>query len=135
MDTGAFYALIDRNDVNHGRAREFYQNVAGQEVLCTSLPVVAEAWLLIDARLGSYFAHRFWKAVGDGAFEILPLEREDLQVALEIESRYSDTGFGFVDATCFALCEKHKLRRVFTFDKKHFSIYRPQFTDALDLLP
>ena len=135
VDTGAFYALIDRNDVNHSRAKEFYQSVAGQEVLCTSLPVVAEAWLLIDARLGSYFANRLWKAVCDGAFEILPLEREDLQLALEIESRYGDAGFGFVDATCFALCERHKLRRVFTYDRKHFSIYRPQFADALDLIP
>ncbi len=41
VDTGAFYALIDRNDVNHSRAREFYRSVAGQEILCTSLPVLA----------------------------------------------------------------------------------------------
>jgi len=135
VDTGAFYALIDKNDVNHSAAKEFYRSVAGREVLCTSLPVLTEAWLLIDARLGSYFADRLWESVCDGTFEILPLEREDLALALEIESKYSDAAFGFIDATCFALCEKHKLRRVFTYDRKHFSIYKPHFTNALELVP
>jgi len=135
VDTGAFYALVDRNDVNHGSAKKFYRSVAGKKLLCSSLPVLTETWLLIDARLGRHFADRLWKAVCDGACEILPLSREDLVMALEIESKYSDAAFGFVDSTCFALCEKHKLRQVFTFDRKHFSIYRPRFTSALELVP
>lgn len=135
VDTGAFYALIDKNDVNHLRAKKLYKKVAGREVLCTSLPVLTEAWLLIEARLGGYFANRLWQAVCDGAFEVLPLERGDLELALETEKKYSDAGFGFVDATCFALCEKHQLRRVFTFDRKHFTIYRPGFTEALEPVP
>lgn len=135
VDTGALYALIDKNDVNHSRASEFYRSAAGREVFCLTLPVLAEAWLLIEARLGRYYADRLWEAVCDGAFEILPLEREDLVSALEIERKYRDAGFGFVDATCFALCEKHKLRRVFTYDRKHFSTYKPTFAEALELLP
>ncbi len=135
FDTGAIYALIDKNDVNHKQAKELYKNLAGKEVLCTSLPVLTEAYLLIDARLGNYFANRLWKGICDGVLEILPVESEELKMALEIESKYGDIGFGFVDATCFALCEKYKIRRVFTYDKKHFSIYKPGFTDALELLP
>lgn len=135
LDTGAFYALIDRNDFNHKQAKEFYQGVADRETLCTSLPVFTEAWLLIDARLGSFIADRLWQALCDGVFEILPIERGDLQFALQIQSKYTDVGFGLVDATCFALCEKHQIRRVFTYDRKHFSIYKPQFTDSLELLP
>ncbi len=135
VDTGAFYALIDRNDVNHISARKFYESIAGKEVLCTSLPVLTEAWLLVEARLGTYFADLLVEAVAGGAFDILPLGAEELQLALAISREYADTGFGFVDSTCFALCEKHKIGRVFTYDRKHFSIYRPRFKAALELLP
>lgn len=135
VDTGALYALVDKNDVNHGRARNFYQKIIGKENLCISIPILTEAWLLVDARLGNYFANQLWKGICGGALEVLPLESEVLQKAFEIENKYSDAGFGFVDATCFALCEKYKIRQVFTYDRKHFSIYHPRFVKALELLP
>lgn len=135
IDTGAFYALIDKNDSNHAEARRFYERIAGKEVLCTSLPVLTEAWLLIDARLGSYFANKLWASASKGIFEILELERDDLEIAIEIENKYHEAGFGFVDSTCFALCEKYKINKVFTYDRKHFGIYKPNFSDTLDIIP
>ncbi|MCR4420540.1 MAG: PIN domain-containing protein [Clostridia bacterium] len=135
VDTGALYALIDRNDVNHAQAAQFYRRTAGREVLGIGLPVLTEAYLLLEARLGGYYADRLWSAVAEGVFEVLPLEREDLLVALDIQGKYQDAGFGFVDATCFALCERYRLRRVFTYDRKHFALYRPAFAEGLELLP
>jgi predicted nucleic acid-binding protein len=70
-----------------------------------------------------------------GIFEILELERDDLEYAFEIENKYQEAGFGFVDSTCFALCEKYKIQKVFTYDRKHFRLYKPSFSDFLDLLP
>jgi len=134
-DTGAFYALIDRNDVNHDEAKRFYEKIAEKETLCTSLPILTEAWLLIEARLGSYFANKLWMSVSQGIFDILELNRDDLKSALEIENKYHEAGFGFVDSTCFALCEKYRIRNVFTYDRKRFSIYKPNFSESLELLP
>lgn len=135
VDTGALYALIDKNDINHSDAKRFYKGVVGKEAISTSLPILTEAWLLIEARLGKYFANKLWKSASEGIFEILELERDDLSTALEIENKYQKTGFGFVDSTCFALCEKYKIRRVFTYDRKHFGIYKPSFSESLELLP
>lgn len=135
IDTGAFYALIDKNDSNHAEARRFYERIVGKEVLCTSLPILTDAWLLIEARLGSYFANKLWASASKEIFEILELEGGDLESALEIENKYHEAGFGFVDSTCFALCEKYKIHKVFTYDRKHFRIYKPNFSDSLDLLP
>lgn len=135
VDTGAFYALIDKNDVNHKQARDFYERVAGRELLCTSLPVLTETWLLVNARLGRYFADAFWQGVCDGPIGILSIDEEGLRLAFELEDKYGDVGFGFVDATCLALCEKHKIRRVFTYDRKDFSVYAPSFAAGLELLP
>lgn len=78
IDTGAFYALVDRNDKNHQRAKTFYQKIAGKEIIATSIAVLVETWLL---------------------------------------------------------CEKYKIEKVFTFDKKHFSIYKPNFLKSLIILP
>ena len=135
IDTGAFYALIDKNDINHDSAKRFYKGIIAKETLCTSLPVLTESWMLVDARLGSYCANKLWLSASKGIFEILDIEREDLENALEIENKYDKSGFGFVDSTCFALCEKNGIKKVFTFDRKHFGIYSPGFTDSLYLLP
>jgi len=135
VDTGAFYALIDRNDINHNEAKGFYKKVVGKETLCTSLPVLTEAWLLIEARVGVYFANRLWMSVSQGIFDILELDRDDLVNAFKIENKYRESGFGFIDSTCFALCEKYKIRKVFTYDRKHFGIYKPGFSEILELLP
>lgn len=135
IDTGAFYALIDKNDKNHTEAKRFYKEIAGKEILCTSLPILTEAWLLIDARLESHFANKLWISASKGIFEILELGRDDLENALDIENKYHEAGFGFVDSTCFALCEKYKIHKVFTYDRKHFGIYKPSFSDFLELLP
>lgn len=135
VDTGALYALTDKNDKNHRQAKEFYASAIRREVFALSLPVLTESWLLLEARLGCFFANKVWEAANAGVFEILELEREDLKTALEIEQKYRDAEFGFVDATCFALCEKHKIAKVFTYDRKHFGIYQPGFAAQLILLP
>ncbi len=129
------YALVDKNDINHSNAKEFYERVAGKESLAISLPILTEAWLLIEARLGFHFADRLWQSVSEGVFELLELDIDDLGKAHEIENKYSKARFGIVDATCFLLCEKHRIRKVFTYDRRDFSIYRPRFADSLELLP
>ncbi len=135
VDTGAVYALTDRRDANHAGARAFYATVAGQEPLAVTLPVLTESWMLIEARLGAYAANKVWEAVNQGAFEVIDLSRTDLLLARDIEERYRDAGFGFVDATCFAVCERLSLDRVFTYDRKHFGCYKPSSVPALTLLP
>jgi uncharacterized protein len=135
VDTGALYALIDKNDINHSKARQFYEGAIKKESMAISLPILTEAWLLVEARLGEYFANKLWQSALKGIFDILEIESEDLSKALEIEIKYQKTGFGFVDATCFALCEKYKINKVFTYDKKHFGIYKPSFAKFLEIYP
>lgn len=135
MDTGALYALIDRNDRNHTSAKKYYGGIARQDILAVSLPILTEAWLLIDARIGSFFANKLLESSTKGVFEILEIDRNILNIALEIDRKYKQAGFGFVDCTCFALCEKFKMKKVFTYDRKHFGIFSPTFTRSLELVP
>lgn len=92
--------------MNHKRAKAFYESVIEKEILVTSIPVLVEAWLLIEARLGAFAANRLWQSILEGLFEILECDHESLKMAFAIEKKYEKAGFGIVDATCFALCEK-----------------------------
>jgi predicted nucleic acid-binding protein len=103
--------------------------------LALSLPLLTEAWLLREARLGEHLSNRLWQSVCEGVFELLEVDIDDLARARAIEQRYSKANFGLVDATCFALCEQHKIRKVFTYDRRDFSVYRPRFGQSLELLP
>lgn len=117
------------------KAKRFYESVIGHESFCVSWPLLTEAWLLIEARLGNHFANRLLEPVASGVFEMLALEPIDLRNVLELERKDSKADFGFVDASCFVLCEKYKIRKVFTYDRKHFSLYVPSFCPSLELLP
>jgi predicted nucleic acid-binding protein len=63
VDTGALYALADRNNKNHRQAKKFYGSIVGQEILAISLPVLTESWLLLEARLGRSVANKVWGVI------------------------------------------------------------------------
>lgn len=135
VDTSGAYALVDRSDPNHERAAAFLRAEIHREDFATCLPVLTEAWYLLSVRISAEAADQVLAAVIGGAFHLLEMDRSDLETALEIDRRYREADFGFVDSSCFALCERHRIGRVMTFDRRDFRIYRPTFCDFLELVP
>lgn len=134
-DTGGLYALIDSQDANHRRAVSWYRQVVKTEQLVLTQPILTESWWLVSARLGVFYADKLWSSVIDGVFSLIELGKDDLAVALEIETKYADAALGFVDATSMAACERNRISQVFTFDRTHFELYKPQFTKRLEPVP
>lgn len=135
VDTGALYALGDRSDTHHREAAAFFRRVRPHEVLSIPESVLTEAALLIQARRGMQLVRTLWDDVLGGVFELLPVSDDTLALARAIDRKYADVEFGLVDAVCLALCERHRIADVFTYDRRHFGLYRPTFADALTLLP
>jgi predicted nucleic acid-binding protein len=135
LDTGPLYALVDRGDRRHREARELYARLVKTETLGVCLPVLTESWILVEARLGLHHADKLWEAVTRRVLRLIPVELPDLRLAFEIETRYSDAGLGLVDCVILALAERLRTPRIFTYDRRHFSLYRPSFAPALELLP
>jgi len=48
---------------------------------------------------------------------------------------YKDIEFGLVDLFSFAFIDRNKISTIFTFDEKHFNIYKPQNLIYLNLVP
>lgn len=134
VDTGAIYALIDRSDVNHQKARDYYQSIAGKEEMVLLSPIFTESWFLIESRLGSSVARHFVQSVLNGVFAFREIGLDDISRALEIERKYETAHFGLIDAICFAFAENNGIKRAFTFDK-HFSIYQPRHVTSFIIHP
>jgi predicted nucleic acid-binding protein len=50
-------------------------------------------------------------------------------------SRYRGVPLGLVDASIMALAERYQIQRILTFDRRHFSIVKPQTMEYFELLP
>ena len=133
VDTGAFYALADRRDVNHEAAVACLNRLDAP--LATHNLILTEAWYLLESRLGRAAARRLLEQVTQQRIELLAVEPSDLAAALVIEERYSDLDLGLTDAVSLSLCNREKITRVFTFDRRDFGSFQPRHTQALRLLP
>lgn len=120
IDTSAIYALLDRSDENHEKAKQRLQNLAREnaEVLMTNF-LVAETHALLLGRLGHQVARLWLKNL---AWTIEPVQPKDEERAQQIIFTYTDKSFSYADATTFAVMERLAITSALAFDN-HFSQY------------
>jgi len=53
----------------------------------------------------------------------------------EISQQYADARLDLVDCCIMAIAERLNVTRVATFDRRDFSVFKPNHCDYLDLLP
>ncbi|MGB9920096.1 MAG: type II toxin-antitoxin system VapC family toxin [Moorellales bacterium] len=123
VDTSAWYAICDRTDKNHPRASDFFARVAETEALATTDFILAETRALLNARLGRTAAITFWQTLREADVPVFCIRESDLEAAWRILQSFRDQTFSLTDCTTFAVMERLRLERVFTFDR-HFAIYR-----------
>ncbi|MGQ0652294.1 MAG: type II toxin-antitoxin system VapC family toxin [Betaproteobacteria bacterium] len=101
VDTGAWYALVDRKDPDHAAVSECLRERAGQ--LVTTNFIFDESVTLIRYRLGSSAARTFGEQLlHGGAARLVAITRRDEARAWEIFARYRDKAFSYTDCTSFA---------------------------------
>jgi predicted nucleic acid-binding protein len=131
VDSSAFFASLDRGDVDHARATVV---LSGGERLLTTDHVLVESWRLARQRLGRDVARRFWDALRGDQVAIECVQLGDLDAAWRIGEAFPDQDFSIVDRTSFAVMERLGVSSVATFDED-FSIYRygPRRERAFDV--
>lgn len=115
VDTGAWYALADRNDPDHERVADCLQTYGGR--LVTTNFVFDETVTLLRYRLGFTAAKAFGTQLlkGDAA-SVLPVARGDEARAWDIFTRYRDKSFSYTDCTSFAVMQRLKLQAAAAID-------------------
>jgi len=126
VDTSAFYELTDPNERRHDDAVAILTKLEDQHAeLLTTTFVLAESYGLAVLRFGSGKALAFLAGLRNSkTMKIISASDQDLFRAESILARYSDQDFSYVDAVSFAVIERLRIRRAFTFDK-HFAVFRP----------
>jgi len=129
-DTGPVVAMVDRTDRQHDACLRAFEAFAGN--LVTSWPVISEAFYLLRHPDDRDF---LWNIILSRAIGVSDLLFEDLARMMLLMNKYSDQPMDLADASLVVLAERFMLRRVFTLDRRHFSVYRPRHTRYFELFP
>ncbi len=133
LDTSFLFALTDQGDRNHERVLVTAQST--NEALILPVVVLPEICYLIASRLGHKAMRHFVSNLTNSGIEIEPVSSEDLVRIHEVLEKYADTQLDFTDAAIVTIAERLVITRIYTLDRRDFSIIRPNHCDYFELLP
>lgn len=133
VDTSVLYALARREDPSHARCEEAI--AAEQEAIIIPAQVLCEIAYLTNVRIGAVAERDFLRSLFESDWAIEPMSRNDFGRALELLEQYATADIGFVDAVTVAIAERLDIRRIYTLDRRDFSLVRPAHTAVFEVLP
>ena len=133
IDTNFICALYIANDLHHEEARAVFSDLKNEQSI-TTVSVLSELFYLINKFVGYSSAIKSLKDTRQFCI-IESLEIQDLNNMESIMTRYVSARFDYTDVALMALAQRLNIKRIYTFDRRDFSIFRPQHCDTLDLLP
>ena len=133
LDTSFLFALTDQSDRNHQRVLAVAQSV--NQPLVLPVVVLPEICYLVASRLGHQAMRRFISSLKPGTVQVEPVTLEDLTRVHQVLEQYADSQLDFTDAAIVAIAERLIITRVYTLDRRDFSIIRPKHCDYFELLP
>ena len=129
-DSGPLIALFDSSDRSHERCR-----AAIREIRCsfvTSWPVLTEAFHFLDRPEGRAL---LWDFVLSDAVRVEEFSRTDLGRMRALMEQYADLPMDLADASLVVLAERLKACRVFTLDRRGFTVFRPRHVQSFEIFP
>lgn len=76
-----------------------------------------------------------WQMLASPALQLLSLDDEDAPRIRELMKRYRNLPMDLADAALVRVAEREKIRRIFTLDRRDFSIYRPKGLGRFAIIP
>jgi uncharacterized protein len=130
VDAGPLVALVDRDDSHHETCRRFFGGTADPFV--TVWPAFAEAMYLLRAPEAQ---RSLWELAEVSPIEFAPLGPDDMPAMRDLMRKYRDLPMDLADAALVRVAEREGLRRIFTLDRRDFSIYRPARLGRFVIVP
>ena len=104
-----------------------------RESLVTTWPAFTDAMYLLGSSWRGQTA--LWSRVETGALTLAPLDEGDAPRMRELMEKYRDLPMDLADASLVRIAEREDLTRIFTLDRRHFSVYRPGRRRRFSILP
>jgi len=119
IDTSAFYALMDRSDRYHDKAKKLWAALLDEEInLKTSNYIIIETLALLQSRLGFDAAHLYASDIL-GLVDICWVDEQRHNLAFELWLSLGRKKLSFVDCVSFIIMRYYRLEKVFGLDR-HF---------------
>ena len=131
VDAGPLVAVLDKDDVHHHACLDALKRIG--DPLVTVWPAVNEAMYLLGFAWERQRA--LWEMLETEVVRLLPLDRADLPRMRALMDKYRDLPMDLADAALVRVAERDTLHRVFTLDRRHFSVYRPTGIKRFSFLP
>ena len=131
VDAGPLVALIDESDRQHERCIEAAAEI--REPMLTVWPAFAEAMYLLRFSLQAQDA--LWEYIETRALQIADLDLDDCVRMRFLMRKYRDLPMALADAALVALAERERLNRIFTIDRRDFSVYKPAGMKRFEIIP
>ena len=133
VDASFIYALLNRRELRHIDA-VYFALTNTDEWLIPDI-VFPELSYLFRRDFGYAGVQRFLELIQtiDARYE--PITVEDVPRMREIAMTYDTAAFDIVDCCIMAIAERLDINRIATFDRRDFSIFRPDHCKFFELLP
>ncbi len=122
VDTGFLYALVDRSDTWHERAKA--QVHTASEGWVTTWPVLTEACFLLQRWVGQPFAAALMDDVAGGGLVVWDVPMAAVAQASTLMKRYAKLPMDLADASLVLLAEHLGHGRILSTDERDFGAYR-----------
>ncbi len=76
-----------------------------------------------------------WETIEGGSIDFLELSHADIPRLRELMRKYRDLPMDLADAALVRVAEREGLRKIFTLDRRDFSIYRPSRIGRFLIVP
>jgi uncharacterized protein len=133
IDSSFLYILYNAHEPEHKRVTDFLK----REPISAIIPdvVLPEVTFLFKRFGGEPAVITFLTSLERRKPHLEPLLQSGLSRARDIMAAYPHARLDFVDCAIMAISERLNIDRICTFDRRDFSIFRPQHCDYLTLLP
>jgi hypothetical protein len=131
VDAGPLVALLDRGDTHHRSCVDALKAI--RQPLATVWPAFTEAMYLLR---GSWTAQdALWQMLASASLALLPIDVDDAPRMRELMRRYRSLPMDLADAALVRAAEREQIRRIFTLDRRDFSVYRPAKLGRFSIIP
>jgi predicted nucleic acid-binding protein len=120
IDAGPMVALISASDRHHAACRAALLKI--DEPMATVWPAFTEAMYLLRSSQAAQRA--LWEMVIRGAIMFLYIDVEHASQMRNLMEKYHDLPMDLADAALVHVAERQNIRRIFTLDRRDFTVYR-----------
>jgi len=129
-DAGPLVALFDPADAFHDPCSAAIDAFPGR--LVTTWAVLTEAFHFVNVPMDRML---LWHFVLSDVVRIEDLAATDLERMRILMKEYADLPMDFADASLVVLAERLRVFKIFTLDRRGFSVFRPRNAETFEIFP